>query len=96
MRSDFGVPRSSTRRSRSSYGVGIGTPISLRPVARSRNEAMPTISDAVTTPDGSCPVTLAIPAGDGPWAVVGPDGDLLAVYESFRTGEAKPAVVVAT
>ncbi len=28
---------------------------------------MPTISDAVTTPDGSCPVTLAIPEGDGPW-----------------------------
>lgn len=28
---------------------------------------MPTISDAVTTPDGSCPVTLAIPDGDGPW-----------------------------
>ena len=39
---------------------------------------------------------LPRPAGDGPWAVVGPDGDLLAVYESFRTGEAKPAVVVAT
>lgn len=28
---------------------------------------MPTISDAVTTPDGSCPVTLAIPDGQGPW-----------------------------
>ena len=28
---------------------------------------MPTISDAVTTPDGTCPVTLAIPDGDGPW-----------------------------
>ena len=32
--------------------------------------------------------------GDGPWAVVGVDGSLLAVYESF--GEvAKPAVVIA-
>ena len=28
---------------------------------------MPTISDAVTTPDGTCPVTLAIPDGEGPW-----------------------------
>ena len=28
---------------------------------------MPTISDTVTTPDGTCPVTLAIPDGDGPW-----------------------------
>ena len=28
---------------------------------------MPTISDAVTTPDGTCPVTFAIPDGEGPW-----------------------------
>lgn len=28
---------------------------------------MPTISDAVTTPDGTCPVTVAIPEGQGPW-----------------------------
>lgn len=33
-------------------------------------------------------------AGDGPWAVFGPDGRLLAVYESFRGGLAKPAVVL--
>lgn len=33
--------------------------------------------------------------GDGPWAVVGPDGALLAVYEPFRAGTAKPAVVIA-
>ena len=32
--------------------------------------------------------------GDGPWAVVGPDGALLAMYEAFRGREAKPAVVV--
>jgi len=31
--------------------------------------------------------------GDGPWAVFGPDGELLAVYEAFR-GQAKPAVVL--
>ncbi|MDY6997872.1 MAG: dienelactone hydrolase family protein [Actinomycetota bacterium] len=28
---------------------------------------MPTISDTVTTADGSCPVTLHTPDGDGPW-----------------------------
>ncbi|MDT5335822.1 MAG: carboxymethylenebutenolidase [Mycobacterium sp.] len=28
---------------------------------------MPTITDTITTPDGTCPVTLATPAGDGPW-----------------------------
>ncbi len=33
-------------------------------------------------------------AGDGPWAVVGTDGALLAVYEPFGA-EAKPAVVIA-
>ena len=32
--------------------------------------------------------------GDGPWAVTGPDGSLLAVYESYRPGLAKPAVVL--
>ena len=33
--------------------------------------------------------------GDGPWAVVGPDGELLAVYEPHRASDVKPAVVVA-
>jgi hypothetical protein len=33
-------------------------------------------------------------SGDGPWAVVGADGALLAVYETFGA-EAKPAVVIA-
>jgi tRNA pseudouridine55 synthase len=32
--------------------------------------------------------------GDGPWAVVGPDGDLLAVYEPYEEGLVKPAVVI--
>ena len=34
--------------------------------------------------------------GAGPWAVFGPEGVLLAVYESFRASEAKPAVVLPT
>jgi len=32
--------------------------------------------------------------GDGPWAVSSEGGALLAVYESFRNGQAKPAVVL--
>lgn len=32
--------------------------------------------------------------GDGPWAVFDTAGALLAVYEPFRAGEAKPAVVL--
>ena len=28
---------------------------------------MPTITDSITTPDGTCAVTLATPEGDGPW-----------------------------
>jgi tRNA pseudouridine55 synthase len=32
--------------------------------------------------------------GDGPWAVVGPGGDLLAVYEPYEEGLVKPAVVI--
>ena len=34
-------------------------------------------------------------AGEGPWAVLDVDGELLAMYEAFRTEEAKPAVVIA-
>ncbi len=54
---------------------------------------MPTISDTVTTTDGSCSVTLHVPDGDGPWPgiVMYPDaggirptfdamGDELAAY----------------
>jgi tRNA pseudouridine55 synthase len=32
--------------------------------------------------------------GDGPWAVVGEDGTLLAVYEAHRPGTVKPGVVL--
>jgi tRNA pseudouridine55 synthase len=39
---------------------------------------------------------LPIWPGDGPWAVHGPDGVLLAVYATFRDGQAKPTVVLPT
>jgi len=38
---------------------------------------------------------LAAPDGSGPWAVVDRAGRLLAVYEAFGAGRAKPAVVLA-
>jgi carboxymethylenebutenolidase len=31
---------------------------------------MPTITDTITTSDGTCPVTLATPIGEGPWPAV--------------------------
>jgi hypothetical protein len=37
---------------------------------------------------------LTRPAGHGPWAVLAPEGELLAVYEPRNATEAKPAVVV--
>lgn len=39
---------------------------------------------------------LGVSDGDaGPWPVLGPDGELLAVYEPHRDGTVKPAVVLA-
>jgi hypothetical protein len=38
---------------------------------------------------------LEAPPGAGPWALLDERGRLLAVYEPFRAGEAKPAVVLA-
>jgi tRNA pseudouridine55 synthase len=38
---------------------------------------------------------LPAPHGTGPWAMIDGGGELLAVYEPFRDGEAKPAVVLA-
>lgn len=37
---------------------------------------------------------LGVPGGDGPWAVVDPEGGLLAVYEPFRGQTVKPSVVL--
>jgi tRNA pseudouridine55 synthase len=41
------------------------------------------------------PVDVLGAAGEGPWRVLGPGGELLAVYQRHRDGTAKPAVVVA-
>lgn len=37
-----------------------------------------------------------IDQGEGPWAVFGPSGELIAVYEAFGALEAKPSVVLPT
>jgi tRNA pseudouridine55 synthase len=66
----------------------------LQPVASAvRTLASVTVDAGVATLVGHGRVLDAW-AGDGPWAVFGPDGELLAVYEAFR-GQAKPAVVLA-
>ena len=47
---------------------------------------MPTITDSINTPDGTCPVTLATPDGDGPWpgVVMYPDaGGRRPVFEEM-------------
>src|SRR5271163_1564861 len=91
VRSALGVPRSSTRRSRSSYGVAIGTPFTLRPKPGSRTDGMPNITDTITTPDGTCTVRLFTPEGDGPWPGVVMFPDAGGVRETFYQMAAKLA-----
>ncbi len=65
----------------------------LLPVASAvRSLAAVTIGDDVAELVGNGRVLDAWD-GDGPWAVFGTTGELLAVYEAFR-GQAKPAVVL--
>lgn len=45
---------------------------------------MPRITDTVTTPDGSCPVSLHTPEGDGPWPGVVMYPDAGGVRPTFR------------
>jgi carboxymethylenebutenolidase len=47
---------------------------------------MPTITDSLTTPDGTCPVTFAVPDGAGPWpgVVMYPDaGGIRATFDQM-------------
>lgn len=46
---------------------------------------MPTITDTVTTPDGSCPVSLHTPDGDGPWRGILMYPDAGGARETFRS-----------
>ena len=65
----------------------------LPPTAAVRGMATEVVGDdvAALVADGR---PLPRPGGDGPWALLDGAGDLLAVYEPFRDGLAKPAVVL--
>ncbi|MEX2292882.1 MAG: tRNA pseudouridine(55) synthase TruB [Acidimicrobiales bacterium] len=73
--------------------------ILLSPAEAMRDLAAVTVSDAVAT-DVSHGKVLAVDTfevesdASGPWAVLGPDGSLLAVYERHGAGTAKPSVVL--
>jgi carboxymethylenebutenolidase len=45
---------------------------------------MPTITDSITTADGTCPVTLHAPDGDGPWPGVVMYPDAGGARQTFR------------
>jgi tRNA pseudouridine55 synthase len=54
-------------------------------------------SMAVDVGHGKVLDAVALDAGgSGPWRMMGPDGDLLAVYEAHGAGRIKPAVVLTT
>jgi tRNA pseudouridine55 synthase len=70
----------------------------LAPVAAMRDLEAVTVDDELAAAVGHgkvLPVDALGLDGPGPWAVVGPDGSLLAVYEPHRPGTVKPGVVVA-
>ncbi len=52
---------------------------------------MPTIADTVTTPDGTCPVTVSTPDGDGPWPGVVMYPDAGGVRDTFAAMAAELA-----
>jgi tRNA pseudouridine55 synthase len=66
----------------------------LEPLAAARGMSVVTVDDDVAALVANGRV-LPAPDGSGPWAIVGPGERFLAVYEPFRDGQAKPAVVLA-
>lgn len=71
----------------------------LSPAAAMRDLTPVAVDDALVA-DVAHGKVLAADAlgatGAGPWAVLGPDGRLLAVYEPHRAGTVKPGVVLVT
>jgi tRNA pseudouridine55 synthase len=61
-------------------------------------EAVRALSKVIVDNEGEAAIAvgkpLPSPAGDGPWAMVTTGNELLAVYEPWGTGKAKPAVVL--
>lgn len=70
----------------------------LTPAAALRDLASVTVGEEVATAIGfgrMLPLEALGVDGAGPWSLLGPSGDLLAVYEAHRDGMAKPSVVLA-
>ena len=71
----------------------------LTPAQAMRDLASVTVDAAVAADVAHgkvLPVDVVDGVGEGPWAILGPDGSLLAVYEPHRPGTVKPGVVLAT
>jgi tRNA pseudouridine55 synthase len=89
--------RNLRRTSVGAFGIGEAAPpdeCDLQPVATAvRSLDRVTVDEATAGLIGNGRVLNRWP-GAGPWAVFSEDGSLLAVYESFRSDEAKPAVVL--
>jgi tRNA pseudouridine55 synthase len=66
----------------------------LLPVAAAVRTLSPAVVDDATAALVSNGRILDRWEGDGPWAVMGPSGELLAVYEAVDGQRAKPAVVL--
>ncbi len=69
----------------------------LPPVEAMRGHARVVVSEATAVAVGHGAVLERAALGldgDGPWAILGPGGDLLAVYEARGADRAKPAVVL--
>jgi tRNA pseudouridine55 synthase len=67
----------------------------LDPRAAVRDLAAVTVDAATAARVAHGAVLEGLGDGAGPWAIVGPDGALLAVYERHGVGSVKPAVVLA-
>jgi tRNA pseudouridine55 synthase len=89
--------RNLRRTSVGAFGIGEAAPpdeCELQSVATAvRSLDRVTVDEATAGLIGNGRVLDRWP-GAGPWAVFSEDGSLLAVYEVFRNGEAKPAVVL--
>jgi tRNA pseudouridine55 synthase len=81
------------------YGIDEAAPPDevelLAPIEATRGMAVVAVDDDTAALVANGRVLPAPADGDGPWAIVGPGERLLAVYERFHDGTAKPSVVVA-
>jgi len=68
--------------------------VELLPVVEAVRALPKVVIDEATAASVANGRVLGAPDGTGPWAMVDGAGRLLAVYETFGTGEAKPALVL--